>query len=154
MGTYSDGIARVHGMANVQAEELVEYVHPDSQSTLGCKADIDQVCFRCEGNVHEPRGWPGRCCVVRFRSSRQGGRDRQAYRRDCMFTTPMINPLDANIDRSMFLSALSCSDVSSTLLVTPLMARVLSTPRRSAVPSSRPPAFCPVVPSTSRCRLV
>lgn len=23
---YSDGIARVHGMANVQAEELVEYV--------------------------------------------------------------------------------------------------------------------------------
>lgn len=24
----SDGIARVHGMANVQAEELVEYVNP------------------------------------------------------------------------------------------------------------------------------
>lgn len=24
----SDGIARVHGMANVQAEELVEYVKP------------------------------------------------------------------------------------------------------------------------------
>lgn len=24
----SDGIARVHGMANVQAEELVEYVSP------------------------------------------------------------------------------------------------------------------------------
>ena len=23
----SDGIARVHGMSNVQAEELVEYVH-------------------------------------------------------------------------------------------------------------------------------
>lgn len=28
---YSDGIARVHGMSNVQAEELVEYVvlYPD-----------------------------------------------------------------------------------------------------------------------------
>lgn len=26
--SYSDGIARVHGMANVQAEELVEYVVP------------------------------------------------------------------------------------------------------------------------------
>lgn len=25
---HSDGIARVHGMANVQAEELVEYVNP------------------------------------------------------------------------------------------------------------------------------
>lgn len=25
---HSDGIARVHGMANVQAEELVEYVIP------------------------------------------------------------------------------------------------------------------------------
>lgn len=25
---HSDGIARVHGMANVQAEELVEYVSP------------------------------------------------------------------------------------------------------------------------------
>ena len=25
---YSDGIARVHGMNNVQAEELVEYVIP------------------------------------------------------------------------------------------------------------------------------
>lgn len=25
--SYSDGIARVHGMTNVQAEELVEYVH-------------------------------------------------------------------------------------------------------------------------------
>lgn len=24
----SDGIARVHGMSNVQAEELVEYVYP------------------------------------------------------------------------------------------------------------------------------
>lgn len=27
--TFSDGIARVHGMANVQAEELVEYVPLD-----------------------------------------------------------------------------------------------------------------------------
>lgn len=29
---HSDGIARVHGMANVQAEELVEYVFPATLS--------------------------------------------------------------------------------------------------------------------------
>jgi hypothetical protein len=51
-------------------------------------------------------------------------------------------------------SALSCSVVSSTLSVTPLTARALSTPRRSAVLRSRPLAFCPVSPSTSPCRLV
>lgn len=56
--------------------------------------------------------------------------------------------------RLMSPSALSCSAVSSTLSVTPLTARVPSTPRRSVVLSSRPPVSCPVSPSTSPCRLV
>jgi hypothetical protein len=56
--------------------------------------------------------------------------------------------------RSMFPLVLSCSAVSSMLSVTPLMARDPSTPLSSAVPSSRPPVFCPVSPSTSPCRLV
>ena len=41
---YSDGIARVHGMANVQAEELVEYATLGSQARL--KLTCIQVCIR------------------------------------------------------------------------------------------------------------
>ena len=43
-------------------------------------ANALQVRLRCQGHVHEPRGRPGRCRAFRFRSSRQGGRERQAYR--------------------------------------------------------------------------
>jgi hypothetical protein len=60
----------------------------------------------------------------------------------------------SNCPRSMSPSAPSCSAVSSTPSVTPSTARAPSTPRRSAVPSSRPPAFSPAAPSTSPCRPV
>lgn len=71
IGPHSDGIARVHGMANVQAEELVEYVPPNCQAmsrpmTLATKLTAQQVRLWSQGNVHEPRGRPGRCRVVRF----------------------------------------------------------------------------------------
>lgn len=58
------------------------------------------------------------------------------------------------IPRSMSPSVPSFSAVSSMVSVTPLMARVPLAPRRLAVPSLRPPVFCPVSPSASQCRLV
>ena len=58
------------------------------------------------------------------------------------------------LTRLMSPSVLSFSAVSLTLLVTPLTARVPSTPRPRAVLSSRPLVSCPVVPSTSLSRLV
>jgi hypothetical protein len=70
-------------MNNVQAEELVEYAKPWN-SRLNSKLTGSQVRLWCQGHVHELGGRPGRCCAVRFRSIGQGGRDRQAYRRDCM----------------------------------------------------------------------
>lgn len=64
-----------------------------------------------------------------------------------------INHADS-LYRSTSPSALSCSAVSSMLWVTPLTARVLSTPRRDAVLSSRLPVSCPASLSTSPSRLV
>jgi hypothetical protein len=49
----SDGIARVHGMSNVQAEELVEYATPQLQAH-DRKLTRPQVRLRCQGHVHEP----------------------------------------------------------------------------------------------------
>jgi len=69
-------------MNNVQAEELVEY---DAFYTtrIQDETNTDKVRIRCQGHVHEPRSRPGRCRAFRFRQIGQGGRDRQAYRRDC-----------------------------------------------------------------------
>ena len=77
---YSDGIARVHGMNNVQAEELVEYdipAHSTHQVTY-----VMQICLGRQGHVHELGSWPSRCGALRFGSFGQGRRDRQADRRD------------------------------------------------------------------------
>jgi hypothetical protein len=68
--------------------------------------------------------------------------------------TPSLQHILILSYRLMSPLVLSCSAVSSTLSVTPLMARDPSTPLSSAVPSSRPPVSCPVSPSTSPCRLV
>ena len=68
----SDGIARVHGMSNVQAEELVEYVlHITYMPSIPLTAI--EVRLRRQGHVHEPRSRPGRCCAFRFRQIGQGG---------------------------------------------------------------------------------
>lgn len=42
-----------------------------------------QVRFWCQGHVHELGGRPGRRRAFRFRQIGEGGRDRQAYWRDC-----------------------------------------------------------------------
>ncbi len=59
-------------MANVQAEELVEYVYLGLQVSRQedfMNLTIQQVRVWRQGHVHEPRGQPGRCRLVRFRSS-------------------------------------------------------------------------------------
>lgn len=83
VGISSDGIARVHGLANVQCEELVEYVVPYPMHPLYHDRTLTpmvQVRLWRQGHVHEPRGRPGRRRLVRFRSSCQGGRNCQANR--------------------------------------------------------------------------
>ena len=68
---YSDGIARVHGMSNVQAEELVEYC--SHLIPYKCVPLIgEKVRLGCQGHVHELGSRSGWCRAFRLWPSCQG----------------------------------------------------------------------------------
>ena len=91
----SDGIARVHGMNNVQAEELVEYgdhVYSNVQVT-----HMIQIRLGCQGHVHELGSWPGWCGALRLGSFGQGRGDRQANGRDCKLQAYLASTILAHL---------------------------------------------------------
>lgn len=62
----SDGIARVHGMSNVQAEELVEYVDATNLPSMHAVLTSDKVRVRSQGHVHESGAGPSWCRAFWF----------------------------------------------------------------------------------------
>ena len=135
--TIGDGIARVYGLRNVQAEEMVEFASGVRGMALNLEADnVGVTLFGNDRTVKEGDS------VKRYVDS-PPGRLSEWISSYLDYSEPV--PL------STFPSVWNCSAELLTPWVSPLTARVLSRPRSDDEPSPRLPEFCPDDPSTSPC---